>query len=137
MSDYMFKLENHLTIPQGRVVAHMQAAAAAANINLFLTGGAVRDMFGGFPIRELGFTIEGSAVQFAKKVAETHRAEFRMADEARKTAMVVFPAARLPKSGWHAPSGTPNPAANPRSLRPPFTNTCSSVTSRSTRLPFP
>ena len=70
MSDYMFMLENHLTGAQNRVLAAIQKAAADAQINLFLTGGAVRDMFGGFPIRDLDFTVEGNALKLAKTVAE-------------------------------------------------------------------
>ena len=56
MSDYMFMLENHLTAAQNRVVAEVRKAALEANVNVFLTGGAVRDMLGGFPIRDLDFT---------------------------------------------------------------------------------
>ena len=70
MSDYMFMLENHLTAAQNRVLAEVQKAAAEAQINLFLTGGAVRDMFGGFPIRDLDFTVEGNALKLAKTVAD-------------------------------------------------------------------
>ena len=44
MSDYMFMLENHLNAAQARVVTELQTASAEANLNLFLTGGAVRDM---------------------------------------------------------------------------------------------
>ena len=47
MSDYLFMLENHLSTDQNRVVAEVQAAASVANFNLFLTGGAMRDMLGG------------------------------------------------------------------------------------------
>ena len=44
MSDYMFILESHLSPEQNRVVAEVQAAAGLNNVNLFLTGGAMRDM---------------------------------------------------------------------------------------------
>ncbi len=68
MSDYMFMLESHLSAIQNRAVAMIQAAAASADVNLFLTGGAVRDMLGGFPIRDLDFTVEGNALKLAKAV---------------------------------------------------------------------
>ena len=60
MSDYMFMLENHLTAEQARALAEVAAAAAQASVNLFLTGGAVRDMIGGSPIRDrrLGASVE-------------------------------------------------------------------------------
>ena len=57
MSDYMFMLESHLSSDQSRVVSEIQAAAANANVNVFLTGGAMRDMLGGFPIHEVDFTV--------------------------------------------------------------------------------
>ncbi|MGH9719761.1 MAG: CCA tRNA nucleotidyltransferase, partial [Bryobacteraceae bacterium] len=63
MSDYMFMLESHLSPDQNRVVAQVQAAASAAGISLFLAGGAMRDMLGGFQVRDLDFTVEGSALK--------------------------------------------------------------------------
>ena len=68
MSDYMFMLENHLTADQSRVLAEVQAAAAHAGVSLFLTGGAIRDMLGGFPIRDLDFTVEGNPLKLAKTI---------------------------------------------------------------------
>jgi len=44
MSDYMFMLESHLSSEQSRVVADVQAVAVHANVNVFLTGGAMRDL---------------------------------------------------------------------------------------------
>ncbi len=65
MSDYMFMLESHLSSDQGRVVAEVQSAAVQANMNVFLTGGAIRDMLGGFPIAEIDVTVEGNAIKLA------------------------------------------------------------------------
>jgi tRNA nucleotidyltransferase (CCA-adding enzyme) len=69
MSDYMFMLENHLSTDQNRVVTDVLAAAANAGVNLFLAGGAMRDMLGGFPVRDLDFTVEGNALKLAKVLA--------------------------------------------------------------------
>lgn len=91
MSDYMFMLESHLSSDQSRVVAQVQAAAAAANINVFLTGGAMRDMLGGLPILDLDFTVEGNAVKLARTVASKSKAEVVDVDENRKSARLVFP----------------------------------------------
>ena len=67
MSDYMFMLESHLSAEQFRVVGEMQElAAAATGLNLFLTGGAMRDMLGGFPVRDLDFTVEGNPAKLVK-----------------------------------------------------------------------
>jgi len=65
MSDYLFMLENHLSTDQNRVVAEVQAAASHANCSLFLAGGAMRDMLGGFQIRDLDFVVEGNAPTLA------------------------------------------------------------------------
>ena len=69
MSDYMFMLESHLTGEQYRVVGQMQAAAGKAGLSLYLTGGALRDVLGGFPVRDLDFTVEGNALKLAKTAA--------------------------------------------------------------------
>ena len=69
MSDYMFMLDSHLNSEQSKVLALVRDQATSAALNLFLTGGAMRDMLGGFPIRDLDFTLEGNAIKFAKTVA--------------------------------------------------------------------
>ena len=43
MSDYIYMLESHLSPDQNRVVEDVQAAAGQANVNVFLTGGAMRE----------------------------------------------------------------------------------------------
>src|SRR5688572_18066195 len=89
MSDYMFMLENHLTAAQARVVAELQTAAADVNLNLFLTGGAVRDMLGGFPIRDLDFTVEGNPSKLVK-IVQRAGAELIGTDDLRKAYEVLF-----------------------------------------------
>jgi tRNA nucleotidyltransferase (CCA-adding enzyme) len=99
MSDYMFMLESHLSADQSRVVSDVQAAATEANLNVFLTGGAMRDMLGGFPIVEIDFTIEGNAIKVAHAVAKSSAAQIVSDDDNRKLAHLVFP------SGVHAKIG--------------------------------
>src|SRR5436190_387434 len=84
MSDYMFMLENHLNAAQNRVLAEVQKVAVEENVNVFLTGGAVRDMLGGFPIRDLDFTVEGNALKLAKTVAGRLGAEIISSDANRR-----------------------------------------------------
>jgi tRNA nucleotidyltransferase/poly(A) polymerase len=93
MSDYMFKLESHLSTDQFRVVGQMQAVAAAAGVNLFLTGGAMRDMLGGFPVRDLDFTVEGGALKLAKILTQKYGATIVSTDELRKSVEMRFPGA--------------------------------------------
>jgi tRNA nucleotidyltransferase/poly(A) polymerase len=91
MSDYMFILESHLSPEQATVLATVQAAAGEANLSLFLTGGAMRDMLGGFPIRDLDFTVEGPALKFARDVAKKSGASLVSSDDHRKSAELLFP----------------------------------------------
>jgi tRNA nucleotidyltransferase (CCA-adding enzyme) len=90
MSDYMFMLENHLSSEQNQVVGAVQEAAAQQNLNVFLTGGAMRDMLGGFYVRDLDFSVEGPALKFAKLVAERAGARIVSIDENRKSAEMIF-----------------------------------------------
>jgi tRNA nucleotidyltransferase/poly(A) polymerase len=90
MSDYMFMLENHLSPEQNRALVEVESAAGLASVNLFLTGGAVRDMIAGFPIRDLDFSVEGPAVKIAKTVAQRTGAEITSVDEHRKRVEMRF-----------------------------------------------
>ena len=90
MSDYMFMLENHLNAEQSRILVEVQACAAESNLSVFLTGGAMRDMLGGFPIRDLDFVVEGPALKLAKTIAQKTGAEILSVDDTRKTAELRF-----------------------------------------------
>ena len=91
MSDYMFMLESHMSAAQSRVVAGVQAVAAEANMSLFLTGGAMRDMLGGFPIRDLDFTVEGDPKKLLKPLIKRTGARVTLADRHRGLYELVFP----------------------------------------------
>jgi tRNA nucleotidyltransferase/poly(A) polymerase len=90
MSDYMFMLENHLSSEQNQVVGAVQEEAARQNLNVFLTGGAMRDMLGGFQVRDLDFGVEGPALKFAKAVADRAGARIVSIDDNRKVAEMIF-----------------------------------------------
>ena len=90
MSDYVYMLESHLSPDQNRVVEDVQQAAAQVNVNLFLTGGAMRDMLAGFRIRDLDFVVEGHALKVAKSIGDRTGAHLVTVDETRKSAELVF-----------------------------------------------
>lgn len=90
MSDYIYMLESHLSPDQNRVVEEVQAAAALSNVNLFLTGGAMRDMLSGNRIRDLDFVVEGNAIKVAKSIADRGAARIVATNEDRKSADLVF-----------------------------------------------
>ncbi len=113
MSDYMFMLESHLSATQNRVVAEVQAAAARADVNLFLSGGAVRDMLGGFPVRDLDFTVEGNAVKLGKAVAERSHARLTVVDEHRRSVNLLFPGGATAEIAMARHERFPKPGARP------------------------
>lgn len=71
MSDYMFVLESHLDAAQNRVVAEMQRIATDAGMNVWLTGGAMRDTLRGSRILDLDFTVERDAPRMGRALAHT------------------------------------------------------------------
>ncbi len=91
MSDYMFMLESHLSPEQNKAVGMVEAAAAETGVNAFLTGGALRDMVGGFPIQDLDFTAEGDATKIAKALEKKHGVQVSLVSSARKEYSLVFP----------------------------------------------
>jgi tRNA nucleotidyltransferase/poly(A) polymerase len=91
MSDYIYILESHLSPDQSRVLGEVMAAAGEANLNLFLTGGAMRDMLAGFRIRDLDFVVEGTALKLARTVASRSGATIVAEEENRKSAELEFP----------------------------------------------
>jgi len=66
MADYIYTLETRLSPDQQKAIALVQDAAKAAGMNLYLTGGAIRDVITGFPIRDLDFTVQGNALKLQK-----------------------------------------------------------------------
>jgi tRNA nucleotidyltransferase (CCA-adding enzyme) len=91
MSDYMFMLESHLSADQFRAVGQVRELAGAAGVTLYLTGGAIRDMLGGFPVRDLDFTIEGPALKLARTAQQKLGAKIIATDEHRKCAELELP----------------------------------------------
>lgn len=87
----MFMLESHLNPQQNRVVSLVQDAATQAGLTLFLAGGAMRDMLGGFQIRGLDFVLEGNALKLAQGLAGLPGVELVSEDELRKSADLRFP----------------------------------------------
>jgi tRNA nucleotidyltransferase (CCA-adding enzyme) len=66
MADYIYTMEIRLTPDQQRGVTLVQDAARAAGMNIYLTGGAVRDIISGLMIRDLDFTVQGNPLKLRK-----------------------------------------------------------------------
>lgn len=69
MPDYLFLMESRLHPAQWKAIVRTQKAAETLGMNLYLVGGAVRDLIGGFPIDDLDFVVEGKALKLAQELA--------------------------------------------------------------------
>ncbi len=90
MADYIYTLETRLSPDQQKAVTLVQETAKAAEMNLYLTGGATRDIISGFPIRDLDFTVEGNALKLQKDF-ERAGAVTGDADQETRTLLLTFP----------------------------------------------
>ena len=68
MADYIYTMELRLTPNQQKGVTLVQDIARAAGMNVYLTGGAVRDIISGHPIRDLDFTVQGNPLKLQKEL---------------------------------------------------------------------
>jgi len=91
MSDYLYTLESHLNAAQIHALKVVQKTATEAGLNVFLAGGALRDMVAGFPIRDLDFVVEGNATALAKAIAKKAEAEILSVDARRNSVELRFP----------------------------------------------
>src|SRR3954465_11005902 len=66
MADYIYTMEIRLTPDQLKGVGLVQDVARAAGMNLYLTGGAIRDIISGFTIRDLDFTVQDNPVKIQR-----------------------------------------------------------------------
>ncbi|HZP31995.1 MAG TPA: hypothetical protein VFB23_01440 [Candidatus Acidoferrales bacterium] len=71
MPDYMYMLESRLSVEQRAAVVRMQELAVETTTNVYLTGGAVRDLITGMTIRDLDFTVEGNPPRFANELVKS------------------------------------------------------------------
>lgn len=90
MADYIYTMEIRLSPDQQRGVTLVQDIARGAELNVYLSGGAVRDMMSGFPIRDLDFSVQGNPFKLQK---ELERAGARIvgSDDETKTLYLTLP----------------------------------------------
>jgi tRNA nucleotidyltransferase/poly(A) polymerase len=91
MSDYMFMLESHLSPEQNRAVALMTEAASQHRVPVFLAGGALRDMLGGFAIRGLDFVTEGDPGKLIQWLVRKYGVLQQGKAKPPETAKLIFP----------------------------------------------
>lgn len=68
MPDYVYLLENRLSPAQRNALRLIRDAARAEGMTSFLTGGAVRDLTSGHPVRDFDVTVQGNALNLRQKL---------------------------------------------------------------------
>lgn len=68
MPDYVYLLENRLSPAQQNALQQVRDVARDHGMTVFLTGGAVRDLTTGFPVRDLDFSVQGNALKLKKSL---------------------------------------------------------------------
>ncbi len=66
MADYIYSMETRFTPDQQRGVNLVQEIAQRVGLNLYLTGGTIRDLVTGFPIRDVDLSIQGNPLKLQK-----------------------------------------------------------------------
>src|ERR1700680_3404970 len=89
MADYMFYLESRLSPEQRAAMVRIQELATEFESNLYLVGGAVRDVVSGMSIRDLDFTIEGNPSRIIHEL-EKGGAKVTKQDESLRSAELVL-----------------------------------------------
>src|SRR5271165_6907382 len=68
MADYIYSMETRLTPDQQSGVNLVQEIARHAGLNLYLTGGSIRDLITGFPIRDIDLSVQGNPLKLQKEL---------------------------------------------------------------------
>lgn len=90
MPDYVYLLENRLSHDQQHALRILRETAREAELLLFLTGDAVRDLTSGHAVRELEVAVQGNALKLKKKL-EKAGGKIWGEDEASRTLYLCFP----------------------------------------------
>ena len=90
MADYVYLLETRLTPDQKRALIATRDVARAKGMTSFLTGGAIRDMSSGSPVRDLDVTVQGNALKLRKDI-EKIGGSIHGENEASQSLYVKFP----------------------------------------------
>ena len=89
MPDYMFQLESRLSPEQRAAMVRIQELAAESEANVYLVGGAVRDVISGMPIRDLDFTVEGNPARIVRELEKGGAKVIDEDDSLRSAEMVL------------------------------------------------
>src|SRR6266481_424378 len=90
MADFIYLMETRLSPDQQRALTLVTNVARAHDMNVYLTGGAVRDILSGFIIRDLDFSVQGNALRLQKDF-EKAGARIEAVDDTTRTLMLLLP----------------------------------------------
>jgi tRNA nucleotidyltransferase (CCA-adding enzyme) len=71
MADYIYLLENRLSKAQRSALDTTVEIARNKGLTIFLVGGAVRDLTGGSPVRDLDVVVQGNALKLKKDLEKS------------------------------------------------------------------
>jgi tRNA nucleotidyltransferase (CCA-adding enzyme) len=119
MADYIYSMETRLTPDQQRGVNLVQEIARHAGLNLYLTGGTIRDLITGFPIRDIDLSIQGNPLKLQKEL-EKAGISVQGVDEDLRTLTLLMPGnvraeINLTRSETYDKPGTP-PVISPATI---------------------
>jgi len=90
MPDYIYLLENRLSVVQQNALRTVRNLAREAQMTVFLTGGAVRDLTGGSPVRDLEVVVNADALSL-KSALERAGGKIWGQDPQSRTLYLCFP----------------------------------------------
>ena len=90
MADYIYSMETRLTPDQQRGVNLVQEIARHAGLNLYLTGGTIRDLITGLPIRDIDLSVQGNPLKLQKEL-EKNGISVQGVDEDLKALHLLMP----------------------------------------------
>jgi len=90
MADYIYSMETRLTPDQQRGVTLVQEIARHAGLNVYLTGGSIRDLVTGLPIRDIDLSVQGNPLKLQKEL-EKAGISIQGADEDLRILYLLMP----------------------------------------------
>ncbi|ABF40938.1 Polynucleotide adenylyltransferase [Candidatus Koribacter versatilis Ellin345] len=90
MADYIYAMETRFSPDQQKAVNLITDVARAHDMNIYLTGGALRDLLTGFPIRDIDLTVQGNPFKLQKDL-EKAGAAVHGTEEDSKTLHLLLP----------------------------------------------
>ena len=90
MADFIYLMETRLSPDQQKALALVTEVARSHEMNVYLTGGAVRDIISGFVIRDLDFSVQGNALKLQKDF-EKAGAVIEGTDEHTRSILLLLP----------------------------------------------